>query len=221
MADELNNKEVVKLILDSLRYMPYVYREVNNITDTNRNTTTEVYYIKHKADKLDPNMIMFFLPRTPGKQINYIKIMSPLDGYDSTKAKVYKVFVEQADGQLTSTLNDSSFALKPDRLVMLRLGSEPTTTSPGRIIIINDPQKGAITATNLTVSGPTQLAVHPTIGVNNYRLVDLNEFNELKARVLKLEERIVVGTEDPAQALQDQPEGTIYLQVDSYGNENK
>jgi hypothetical protein len=219
--EDLNNKEIVKLILDSLRYMPYVYREVQNITDTQRNTTTEVYYVKHKADKLDPNMIMFFLPRTPGKNINYIKILSPLDGYDPTKAKTFKVYVEKSTGQLTTTVDGGVTALQPDRLVMLRLGSEPTSTSVGKIIIVNDPHKGSITATDLTVNGTANFTAIPTTGSNNIKLVPENEFNLLKARVLKLEEKIIVGTEDPAQALQDQPEGTIYLQVDSYGNENQ
>jgi hypothetical protein len=219
--EDLNNKEIVKLILDSLRYMPYVYREVLNITDTQRNTTTEVYYVKHKADKLDPNMIMFFLPRTPGKNINYIKILSPLDGYDPTKAKTFKVYVEKSTGQLTTTVDGGVTALQPDRLVMLRLGSEPTSTSVGKIIIVNDPHKGSITATDLTVNGTANFTAIPTTGSNNIKLVPENEFNLLKARVLKLEEKIIVGTEDPAQALQDQPEGTIYLQVDSYGNENQ
>jgi len=219
--EDLNNKEIVKLILDSLRYMPYVYREVLNITDTQRNSTTEVYYVKHKADKLDPNMIMFFLPRTPGKNINYIKILSPLDGYDPTKAKTFKVYVEKSSGQLTTTVDGGVTALQPDRLVMLRLGSEPTSTSVGKIIIVNDPHKGSITATDLTVNGTANFTAIPTTGSNNIKLVPENEFNLLKARVLKLEEKIIVGTEDPAQALQDQPEGTIYLQVDSYGNENQ
>jgi hypothetical protein len=219
--EDLNNKEIVKLILDSLRYMPYVYREVQNITDTQRNTTTEVYYVKHKADKLDPNMIMFFLPRTPGKNINYIKILSPLDGYDPTKAKTFKVYVEKSSGQLTTTVDGGVTALQPDRLVMLRLGSEPTSTGVGKIIIVNDPHKGSITATDLTVNGTANFTAIPTTGSNNIKLVPENEFNLLKARVLKLEEKIIVGTEDPAQALQDQPEGTIYLQVDSYGNENQ
>jgi hypothetical protein len=219
--EDLNNKEIVKLILDSLRYMPYVYREVLNITDTQRNSTTEVYYVKHKADKLDPNMIMFFLPRTPGKNINYIKILSPLDGYDPTKAKTFKVYVEKSTGQLTTTVDGGVTALQPDRLVMLRLGSEPTSTSVGKIIIVNDPHKGSITATDLTVNGTANFTAIPTTGSNNIKLVPENEFNLLKARVLKLEEKIIVGTEDPAQALQDQPEGTIYLQVDSYGNENQ
>jgi hypothetical protein len=219
--EELNNKEIVKLILDSLRYMPYVYREVQNLTDGNRNETTEVYYIKHKADKLDPNMIMFFLPRTPGKNVNLIKILSALDGYDQTKAKTYKVYVEKSDGQLTTTLDGGITAIQPDRLIMFRLGAEPTTTTHGKIIVINDPHKGSVTATDLTVNGTTHFSVHPTVGSNDYTLVDLNEFNKLAARVRKLEEKIIVGTEDPARALQDQPEGTIYLQVDSYGNENK
>jgi hypothetical protein len=219
--EDLNNKEIVKLILDSLRYMPYVYREVQNIKDTQRNTTTEVYYVKHKADKLDPNMIMFFLPRTPGKNINYIKILSPLNGYDPTKAKTFKVYVEKSTGQLTTTVDGGVTALQPDRLVMLRLGSEPPPTGVGKIIIVNDPHKGSITATDLTVNGTANFTAIPTTGSNNIKLVPENEFDLLKARVLKLEGKFIVGTEDPAQALQDQPEGTIYLQVDSYGNENQ
>jgi hypothetical protein len=212
------NKQILQLILDSLKYMPFVYTETGNITDGQRNATTEVYYIRHKSEALDANSLIFFVPNTPGKNINYIKILSPTDGYDPIKSKSYRVYVEKADGQATEALGS---AIAPGRLLMLRLKFQPTATAPGVLIVVNDPHKGSLTATDLTVTGTSNFSVAPTVGVDQLKLVNISELNALVNRVKKLEDRILIGTEDPAQALQDAPEGTIYLQVDNYGNEDQ
>jgi hypothetical protein len=214
MANEITNKNMLSIITEALRYMPYIYRQIKN-ANTGNTATRHNFYVKYKSDELDPNTILFLLPDDPGKQENILGILSPLDGYDYSEAKKYIINIEGIDGQYTPA-ND--FNIVANRMLMIRVISKPVGNTPGNVVILNDPWKDDVDVATINVRG--EASFHEPVFVKGKRLVDIDELTALQNRVQKLEEKIIVGTQDPSVALQDAADGTIYLQVDGYGNED-
>lgn len=171
------------------------------------------YKIERKQDLPNTGCILYVVPLYSSKDH---------DNTDSTKqatlsikrgaqVKVYPIEVETNTG-ITRKVKKGDII--GNRMAMFRF-------KPGldKAILINSPAfnevgYSKISATDaLFINKPRQYV--PGVQEQSYpTLVSSNEFGELTARVKKLEERTIFGTEDAETALEDSDIGTIYIQVE-------
>lgn len=202
---------------DALKYMPFVYREVI-LTD---NPNPSYHYIKHKIGKLDPNVVLFFIPTgydfgNNGENLQFIRLLQPGEGFNvaSPNNVTYKVMIENTTTNGETVITQAkAFHLKPQKLYLMRM------FSADEVIIINYNYDDVVLATRLE-AGEAYFNTVPKVIIDDEEisLVKSDELSALAARVTALENLIKVNTQSPEEALQNENEGTIYFKVDQYGS---
>lgn len=204
------------LILDAIKYSPYIYSELSLVS----NPATNNRYIKHKLGYIDRNAILFFVPSVADAsgEDQFLMLIPPEAGYDlaNVAIKRYLIKIETTSGTYE---NAQAAHLIPGHLTMFRLLDNETVS------IVNYTHRTSITTADLTVTEQLKFVKEgsrPQIKIGNqfYNLMSSKDLEGLFERVNQLEKRIVIGTEEPADALSDADEGTIYMKVEYYGSNN-
>jgi len=202
---------------DALKYAPYIYREIILAANTN----PSVHFVKHKVGLIDQHTVFYFIPtgidsRNNFDNLQFISLLQPSEGFDSTSVnnKLYKVMIEKTLVNNTVTVTQAKAKeLKPNRLYMLR------AISSDELVIINyniDEQLN----TNFLIATDAEFLTIPKFNDNGtlYNLVKQSDLTALANRVTALENKIIVNTIAPEQALSGASADTLYVKVDEYGS---
>jgi len=202
---------------DALKYAPYIYREV--ILAANANPS--IHFVKHKVGLIDQHTVFYFIPtgidsRNNFENLQFITLLQPSEGFNAGSAnnKQYKVMIEKTlINNTVVTTQAKAKELLANKLYMLR------AISSDELIIINynlDEQLN----TNYLVATDAEFLTMPKLNVNGtlYNLVKESDLTALAARVTALENKIIVNTIAPENALSGAAADTLYVKVDEYGS---
>lgn len=197
-----------------LNYLPMIYNQQNY------NKNGEII-IKYPYEKIPENAILFVLPLYNSTEtynyltIKYAKVES--DGSITyTSGTPLKILVEGTDGKKREATTGDIIA---NRLCMFRF----MTNNSKEVILINNPIYNNLKCSSLYITNEARFCTIPEYIVNageaneySEKLALDSELQQLKARVLKLENMIKVGTEsaDEYFANNKVADGTLYLQVE-------
>jgi len=182
--------------------MPYIYPQIPGNNEAQ-------FVIRYPFPTAPSNSLVFVLPlrnsvEVTSERTNKLIFRYPTgEGYAT---KEYTIFIEGINGALTHA---GEHALIANRLAMFRFLS----TDPDKAILVNNSYHNTLGLSHLSVSQSTHFGLVPTVGTNDELALN-SELKALEDRVKKLEEMIIVGEEDAEEALQDKPEGTIYIQLE-------
>jgi len=200
---------LLQQIAEAARRVPRIYRELALASNTNTNH----HYIRHTIGSLDRGDILFFVPAIIGEveEIQYLKFIQPGApiSINNTDTVTYKIQVENHLGQHVNATPDF-FPMIPGRVYMMRLNGT------GSVVIFNHSATDSLTVTDLVVQNNLNLTKVPKVG--NDDLVLATALVALTARVTALENKIKFGTATPEEGLQGEQVGTIYVEVDDYGD---
>jgi len=202
----------VKIVEDALKlyikHIPFVYPQRR---DANADGIFVIEIpIQHQAQ----NSVVFFLPTEAS--IPYIS--SPLQEniliVQRGGANVeYKMMEENRNGTLTPI---GLGAIVPNRLCLIRFLSFYDSTKYA--IVINTLMEEEANLNKLNVTGPATFNMIPSFIDPQTQvpafLVTTLDLQEIIGRLESQEEKIVIGTEEPEDVLENRPVGTIYLRVE-------
>jgi hypothetical protein len=124
--------------------------------------------------------------------------------------RTFDIIVEQNDDKPRKAKKGDIIA---NRMCIFRFRN-----SSNQVILCNSPLYNDAIFSNLKVTNANFINLptyrDPKSPFLEYTLVTSKELDELKERITKLENRIKFGTEEPEDALQDCPTGTIYIRYE-------
>lgn len=198
---------LLELLERTLKYTPIVYTQTSSSQEEREAGTSFVLEYKHTS--LPDDGLLFFLPLFNCKEDATLTVKLPQSAVGNRQyvPKTYTIEVEANNSTTRRTLEGDIIAY---RLCIFRF--KPNTN---KIVLINSPLFMDAKYTNLTVTNATFLNPPKVFSNDNlYALVDARDFEALKNRVERLENKIIYGNIDAEEALADRESGTIYIKIE-------
>lgn len=210
---------VLNSILQSLKYMPYVFTQVNT-------GAIGEYIIRYPHREVPDNSLLFMLPtRNAHPTINKLILLLPNVQRDDTGNTTitynnddrieYNIIMEHNDGTMR---NAREFSIIANRLALFRFIKGDKDT----VVLTNNPNFNDINISTLLVNNNAVFRQKPIYSPDpndsskDAEIVTADQYNALLKRVEDLEKMFVFGDQDPQEALADKPDGTIYVKVEKY-----
>ena len=192
-----------------MKYTPIVYNQIS-ATSAQRASGTN-FILEYKHTSLPEDGLLFFVPIYSCKNNATLTIRVPkLNGstlvYEDT---TFDIEVETNKGVTRRTQQNDIVA---HRMCIFRFRK-----NNNNVILINSPLYNEANYTSLTATNATfqnKPLVYDSANDTYYTLVNSKEFEDLKQRVSKVENKIIYGNIDPEEALSDREAGTIYIKVE-------
>lgn len=219
-------KTIYNMVLDMYNYMPIVYEQSSSVNATSLESR---YTINTYMRNIPSDALIYMVPKyTNTKDKSVLNIILG----DGT-IKRYLVYIESTDGKPILAQPNSIIA---NRTAIFRLakgivcnhiystGGTSTVTITEGILLINNPTHNTITATNLSVTNDVIFNKMPKVALNTLddinntsqgqELVLYSDYVDLYNRIVRLENKFVIGNRDFDDVKDSLTEGQIYMKVE-------
>ena len=191
-----------KLLESSLKYTPIVYQQSSFNVD--RNAFGNGYVLEYKFENIPADSLLFFVPIMSCNGPSTLNVRTPLNN-NTYKDNVFEVLVETNDGKMRKAQLGDIIAY---RMCIFRFKK-----GTSKIVLCNSPLYDEAAFSRINVNKAKFDSI-PEVGDDGDTLALQSDFNKALDRIDALEKKFKFGTDDPEDALENEPAGTVYIQIE-------